>query len=66
MQIQTSLHTLKFSQQALEQLTNELETTFGEFIVHPKMSSEEIMYKAGQKSVVEYVKQKLEEDNNVH
>ena len=50
----------------MEQITDELETTFGDLMIHPKMSSEEIMYKAGQKSVVEYVKQKLEEDNNVH
>ncbi len=35
---------------------------FGNLTIHPRMSSEEIMYQAGQKSVVEYVKRKLEED----
>ena len=65
MQIQTSHHTLKLHHQALTQLTDELEENFGRMIIHPKMTSEEIMYKAGQKSVVDYVKQKLEEDNNV-
>ena len=65
MQIQTSLATLKFHRQELEQLLEELENTFGNLEVHPKMSSEEIMYKAGQQSVVEYVKQKLEDDNDV-
>ena len=65
MQIQTSHHTLKFHHKALEELTDELEANFGDLLIHPKMSSEEIMFKAGQKSVVEYVKQKLEEDNDV-
>ena len=62
MQIQTSHHTLKFHRQSLEQLANDLEDNFGSLVVHPKMSSEEIMFKAGQQSVVEYVKRKLEED----
>ena len=65
MQIQTSHHTLKFNHKALEELTDELESNFGDLLIHPKMSSEEIMIKAGQKSVVEYVKQKLEDDNDV-
>ena len=65
MQIQTSHHTLKLHHQALEQLTDELESNFGDLMIHPKMTSEEIMYKAGQKSVVDYVKHKLEDDNNV-
>tara|TARA_R100000353_G_C6474758_1_gene187523 strand:- start:682 stop:870 length:189 start_codon:yes stop_codon:yes gene_type:complete len=62
MQIQTSHHTLKFHRQSLEQLANNLEENFGSLVIHPKMSSEEIMFKAGQQSVVEYVKRKLEED----
>ena len=65
MQIQTSHHTLKFNNQFLEQLLEELEVTFGNLTIHPRMSSEEIMYQAGQKSVVEYVKLKLEEQNDV-
>ena len=62
MQIQTSRHTLKFHRQSLEQLSEDLENNFGSLMIHPKMSSEEIMYKAGQQSVVEYVKRKLDED----
>ncbi len=62
MQIQTSHNTLKFHRQSLEQLAEDLENNFGSLVVHPKMSAEEIMFKAGQQSVVEYVKRKLEED----
>ena len=63
--MQTYPATLKFHRQELEQLLEELENTFGNLEVHPKMSSEEIMYKAGQQSVVEYVKQKLKDDTYV-
>ncbi len=38
---------------------------FGSLTIHPRMSTEEIMYQAGQKSVVEYVKRKLEEPDDV-
>jgi len=62
MQIQTSHNTLKLNHKALEHIHNELETMFGSLTIHPRMSTEEIMYQAGQKSVVEYVKRKLEEE----
>ena len=62
MQTPTSHHTLKLNHKALEHIHHELETMFGDLTIHPRMSSEEIMYQAGQKSVVEYVKQKLEEE----
>mgnify|MGYP007063697184 CR=1 FL=1 len=62
MQIQTSHNTLKLHRQSLEQLADDLDDKFGNLLVHPKMSTEEIMFKAGQQNVVEYVKRKLEED----
>ena len=65
MQTQISLATLKLHTQRLEQLIDELDNTFGDLIVHPKMTSEEIMYKAGQKNVVDFIKHKLEDDNDV-
>ena len=62
MQIQTSHHTLKFHRQSLEQLSEDLENNFGSLMIHPKMSSEEIMYHAGQASVVEYLRTLIEEE----
>ena len=62
MQIQTSLATLKLHNERLVKFTDELEENFGDLTIHPKMSSEEIMYKAGQKSVVDYIKTKMEEE----
>ncbi len=61
MPIQTSHHTLKLHNQELERLIDELEASFGNLTVHPKMTSEEIMYQAGQKSVVDYIKSKMED-----
>ena len=51
-----TLNTLQLHSEKLERLIDQLEANFGDFTVHPKMTSEEIMYKAGQKSVVEYIK----------
>ena len=62
MQTQISLHTLKLHNERLEQLIDELESNFGGLMIHPKMTSEEIMYKAGQKSVVDYIKSKLDDE----
>jgi len=39
-----------------------LQETFPPQNIHPKMSSEEIMYNAGQASVVEYFKSLTEEE----
>ena len=62
MQIQTSLATLKLHNERLDLLIDELESNFGDLTIHPKMTSEEIMYKAGQKSVVDYIKSKLDDE----
>ena len=62
MQIQTSLATLKLHKDRLKDLLAHLEETFPPKSIHPKMSSEEIMYHAGQASVVEYFKTLTEED----
>ena len=59
MQIQTSPHTLetfKLHADRLLDILSHLETTFPPQKIHPKMSTEEIMYHAGQASVVEYFK----------
>ena len=52
-----SLHTEK-----LEKLIEDLELKFPSSPAHPKEELPSIMYKAGQASVVAYVKQILEED----
>jgi hypothetical protein len=57
-----SLNTLKLTNDAIKVILDELETTFPEQYVHPKMSTEEIMYNAGQASVIRYVKSKLDEE----
>ena len=61
MQIQTSQATLKLHRDRLKDILNHLEETFPPKPIHPKMSSEEIMYHAGQASVVEYFKTIIDE-----
>ena len=51
-----TLNTLKLHSERLDRLIDQLEDNFGNLTIHPKMSSEEIMYKAGQKNVVDYIK----------
>ena len=65
MQIQTSHNTLKFYSEKLEKLVEDLESKFAWHPVHPKEDHASIMYRAGQESVVQYVKSILEDDNNV-
>ena len=62
MQIQTSLATLKLHRDRLQDILTHLEETFPPISIHPKMTSEEIMYHAGQASVVEYYKTLSEEE----
>ena len=57
-----TLNTLKLHSERLDRLVNQLEDNFGHLTVHPKMSSEEIMYKAGQKSVVDYIKSTMDDN----
>ena len=53
--------TLNIHSERLEKLVEELEEKFPFQPVHPKEELPSIMYKAGQQSVVQYVKQLLEE-----
>ena len=60
MQTQTYPNTLSFNSEKLEKLIEDLENKFPPQTIHPKEEINSIMYRAGQASVVEYVKQSLE------
>ena len=55
-------NTLKLYSEKLEGLVADLEEKFAWQPVHPKEELQSIMYRAGQDSVVQYVKQILEDD----
>ena len=57
-----SLNTLKLHNEKLDDLVNELDHNFGWKPVHPKEDIQSIMYRAGQASVVDYLKSKQKED----
>ena len=57
-----TLNTLKIHNERLSDLITEIESHFGWQPVHPKEPIESIMYRAGQASVIDYIKSKLEED----
>ena len=61
MQTQIYQSTLKLQSERLDSLVDDLETKFPSEPVHPKEELTSIMYKAGQASVVAYVKQILDE-----
>ena len=61
MQTQTYPNTLNFYSEKLEKLIEDLENKFPPHTIHPKEDINAIMYKAGQASVVAYIKQLLEE-----
>ena len=54
--------TLSLHSERLEKLVEDLQDRFPWQPVHPKEPIESIMYRAGQASVVEYVKQLLDEN----
>ena len=54
--------TLNLHSEKLEKLVEDLETKFPNEPIHPKEQITTIMYRAGQASVVAYVKQILEEN----
>ena len=56
-----SLNTLKLHNEKLDDLINELDQNFGWQPVHPKEDIQSIMYRAGQASVVDYLKQKQQD-----
>ena len=60
MQTQIYPNTLKLHSEKLEKLVEDLENKFPPHTIHPKEEINSIMYRAGQQSVVEYVKQLLE------
>ena len=65
MQIQTSHNTLKFYSEKLEKLVEDLESKFAWYPVHPKEELASIMYRAGQESVVQYIKSILNDDVHI-
>ena len=62
MPTQISLNTLKLHNERVDDLLKKVEDNFKWQPVHPKEPIESIMYRAGQASVVEYIKQLNEED----
>ena len=61
MQTQIYPSTLNIHSERLQKLVEELETKFPNQPIHPKEEIPSIMYRAGQTSVVAYVKQLLDE-----
>ena len=61
MQTQIYPNTLNLHTEKLEKLIEDLENKFPNTPIHPKEEINAIMYKAGQASVVAYVKQLLDE-----
>jgi len=57
-----SLNTLKLHNERVEELLKKVEDNFKWQPVHPNDSMESIMYRAGQASVVEYIKQLIQEE----
>ena len=62
MQTPISLNTLKLHNDRLDKLISRLDSNFGWNPIHPKESIESIMYRAGQASVIEYIKSIMEEE----
>ena len=57
-----SLNTLKLHNQRLDDLVVRLEENFSARPVTPNDNIESIMYRAGQASVIEYIKSIMEEE----
>tara|TARA_R100000664_G_scaffold23995_1_gene33619 strand:- start:273 stop:527 length:255 start_codon:yes stop_codon:yes gene_type:complete len=58
-----SLNTLKLHNERVDELFKKVEDNFKWNPVHPKEDISSIMYRAGQASVVEYIRNLLEEEN---
>ena len=58
-----SLNTLKLQNERVDEVLKQVEDHFKWQPVHPKESIESIMYRAGQASVVAYIKNLLEEES---
>ena len=63
MPTQISLNTLKLHNERVDELLQQVEDHFKWQPVHPKEPIESIMYRAGQASVVAYIKQIIEDEN---
>lgn len=61
MLIQTSHNTLELGL-TVERLLAELEDTFPQFLPQPSDSSNSIMYKSGQRSVVEWISNRISDE----
>jgi len=61
MQTPTYLNTLRLHSEKLDQLVDKLDQMFSQKPIVPSDSIEQIMYRAGQASVIEYIKQIQEE-----
>ena len=57
-----TLKTLRLHNDRLDELISRLDSNFGWKPVHPKEPIESIMYRAGQASVIEYIKSIMEEE----
>ena len=57
-----SLNTLKLHNERVDELLKKVEDNFKWQPVHPKDSIESIMYRAGQASVVDYIKTLIKEE----
>ena len=62
MTTEISLSTLKLHNQRLDKLITRLEENFGWKPIHPKEDINTIMYRAGQSSVIEYIKSIMEDE----
>ena len=62
MQTQISLNTLRLHNDRLDKLIETLEENFGWKPIHPKEDVQTIMYRAGQASVIEYIKSIMDEE----
>ena len=62
MTTEISLNTLKLHNERLDKLINTLEENFGWKPIHPKEDINTIMYRAGQASVIEYIRSIMEEE----
>ena len=61
MPTQISLNTLKLHNERVDELLQKVDDHIKWQPVHPKEPIESIMYRAGQASVVEYLKRKIKE-----
>ncbi|AAX44201.1 conserved hypothetical protein [Tiamatvirus PSSP7] len=62
MQTQISLSTLRLHNERLDKLLIKLEENFGWKPIHPKEDVQTIMYRAGQASVIDYIKSIMEDE----